>query len=325
MDQAVQVISPDLSGTSIPTPQTVTTVAGDPGTINFNADLDIRTFTVNVNVDELAPTPQWASTDPTPVTTSNPPSNTRPQFDRMKGAKWFEKAQRQDVMILGQGGIGSWLTLLISRFGCPIYTYDMDTFEAHNMTGQLVRAKDIGKLKTTAVVEICREFNDGYGGNTVYPNGIFDVNAFITPVTLCGFDNMDARKLAFRKWKEIIRENSNLPNGGGYGKILTSDFFFQDGRLTAEQFLIFNIPGDRPDLMEKYEKEWLFDEKEGYEGDCTFKQTSHAAAMVASHMAGFYTNWLTNIVTKDKNYTKLPFKYEYIIPFNLTMQDYVNT
>lgn len=325
MDQVVQAISPDLSGTSIPTPQIITTVAGEPGTINF----DTRTFTVNVNVDGLTPPPGWVSTDPTPMTqpsvgTFTPPSNTMPQFDRMKGAKWFGKANSQDVMILGQGGIGSWLTLLISRFGGTIYTYDMDTYESHNMTGQLVRNTDIGKFKAVAVTEICRLFNDS-NWSRIYPNSVaFDIHAFLTPVTLCGLDNMDARRLAFRKWKELMIEYSKMPDKS-IEKLQPNEFFFQDGRLTAEQFLIFNIPGDRPDLMEKYEKEWLFDDKEGYEGDCTFKQTSHAATMIASHMVGFYTNWLTNVVTKDKDYTKLPFRYEYVIPFNLTMQDYANT
>lgn len=296
---------------------------------NTSGDLEVgqvTTFTVTVDVPDTMniPVAQWGVDSNPPMagvmTTASTGAipQTRPQFDRMKGAKWFQKAQTTEVMILGQGGIGSWLTLLISRLGCTVYTYDMDRYEEHNMTGQLVRNTDIGKLKTTAVAEICREFNEA-GWAAIYTNGRFEPSSYLLPVTLCGFDNMDARRLAFSKWRTTIKEHASATAAN------PSSFFFQDGRLTAEQLMIFNIPGDRPDLMDKYEKEQLFDEKEGYEGDCTFKQTTHAATMIASHMVGFYTNWLTNLITGDKDYAKLPFKYEYVIPFNLTMQDYVNT
>ena len=257
--------------------------------------------------------------DPVPVM---PQPDSPPQFDRMKGAKWFGKARTNEVMILGQGGIGSWLTLMISRLGCVIYTWDMDRYETHNMTGQLVRGKDIGKLKTTAIIEICREFNDN--SPTIYPNAEFTAQSYAHHTMLNGFDNMDARKIAFMKWKEYVRDIREVQHMSG-AILKPEDCFFQDGRLTAEQLQIFNITGDRLDLIDLYEKEYLFEDKEGFEGDCTFKQTSHAAAMIASHMVGFYTNWLTNRVTGDKDFAKVPFKYEYIIPYNLTMQDYVNT
>lgn len=290
---------------------------------------EVTTISINLDVPNVDAPLTWIEQGPVGTISTEgrsmspefaPIADIRPQYDRVKGAKWFEKAQKNDVMILGQGGIGSWLTLLISRFGCPIYTYDMDTFEAHNMSGQLVRTEDIGKRKTSAVAEICRLFS---GSIPIYPNAEFNMDSFAHHTMLSGFDNMNARKLAFHKWKEYLNEHIRRPSTGL--RLLPEAFFFQDGRLTAEQFQIYNITGDRPDLIKKYEEEALFDEKEGYEGDCTFKQTSHCAAMVASHMVGFYTNWLTNVVTGDKNYAKLPFKFEHIIPFNLTMQDYANT
>jgi hypothetical protein len=93
--------------------------------------------------------------------------------------------------------------------------------------------------------------------------------------------------------------------------------FFQDGRLLAEQMQIFNIPGSELGLMKKYREEWLFDDEQGAEGDCTFKQTSHAAAMIASLMVGFLTNWVSGPPRK------VPFMYEYVIPLNLATN--VNT
>jgi hypothetical protein len=40
---------------------------------------------------------------------------------------------------------------------------------------------------------------------------------------------------------------------------------------------IFNIPGDRDDLIEKYRKEQLFGDSEVTAQQCTFTQTSHCA------------------------------------------------
>jgi ThiF family len=290
----------------------------DVGNIIREATIAVDSMWADVATMEAPVAPQTANSALNEALKKSQEKKTKPQFDRMKGAKWFDAAQSRTLMVIGQGGIGSWLTLLLSRLGSIIYTFDADRYEAHNMTGQLVRTTDIGKSKTAAVIEICRMFNDGVG---IYANGEFRSDSFASNIMMCGLDNMAARTLAFSKWKaymEDLRKNTD-------DEALIGSCFFQDGRLTAEQFQIFNIPGNRPDLIEKYEKEALFEEKEGYEGDCTFKQTSHTAAMVASHMVGFYTNWLTNLVTDDPKYSKLPFKYEYVIPFNLTMQDYVNT
>jgi hypothetical protein len=242
------------------------------------------------------------------------PVSTRPQFDRMKGAKWFSSAQKKDVMILGQGGIGSWLSLFMCRTGAKIHIFDMDRYEAHNMTGQLVRTSDIGKYKTSAVAEICRLFNEFA---QVYANGEYRHDSYGSSIMICAFDNMAARKLAFKNWRNYVIASANETRA--FNPDFASYCFFQDGRLKADQLQIFNIPGDRPDLMDIYETEHLFDDAEIGDGDCTFKQTTHCAAMIAGHMTAFYTNWLTNVEMKDPEYTKLPFYYEYIIPFNMTL------
>jgi hypothetical protein len=45
------------------------------------------------------------------------------------------------------------------------------------------------------------------------------------------------------------------------------------------------------------------------------KQTSHSAAMIASHMVGFFTNHMTNNAVGEKDRT-VPFFWEYFIPIN---------
>lgn len=226
-------------------------------------------------------------------------SEVKPQYDRVKGAAWFSKLHKRDLLVLGQGGIGSWLSVLLARAGCSLHTFDMDRYEEHNMTGQIVRRKDIGKNKAEAIKEILTELSPD---TEVHTYGEYNEGSVTDDIVICGFDNMNARKLAFAKWEEYV---------SGLADDRRKECFFQDGRLLAEQMQIFNIPGDKPELMKKYKEEWLFDDEQGAEGDCTFKQTSHAAAMIASLMVGFLTNWISGPPRR------VPFSYEYVIPLNL--------
>lgn len=227
---------------------------------------------------------------------------TEPQYIRLKGADWFPLAYKKEIFILGQGGIGSWASLFYSRIGCSIHSYDMDKFEEHNMTGQFVTSTHTGKAKVDAVADLVKLFSPDatiYGYNTPYtedcPTG---------DVVICGFDNMKARKVAFLKWADYVMKKA--PD--------RSKCFFQDGRLLAETLQIFNIPGDDTEKMKQYYKEYLFDDAEVDEVDCTFKQTSHCAGMIASHMVGFFTNWLSK--SHSGAFRSVPFLYQYLIPLN---------
>lgn len=227
------------------------------------------------------------------------------QYGRVKGASWFPLLHKRDILILGQGGIGSWTSLFLSRIGSNLHLYDMDRYEEHNMTGQVVGKGGIGKLKTEAMKEVIADMSPDC---EVEVYGRYDEDSPTDDIVICGFDNMTARKIAFRRWID------------GCVSAAISDeerknMFFQDGRLLAEQLQIFNIPGDRQDLIEKYEKDFLFEDSDVQEAACTFKQTSHCAAMIASHMVGFLTNWISG------SGFAVPFKYEYLIPLNYTDND----
>lgn len=232
-----------------------------------------------------------------------------PQFGRVKGASWFPLLYKKDVMVLGQGGIGSWTALLLSRIGCTLHLFDMDRYEVHNMTGQIVKHDAIGKDKVHAMQEVIAEFSPNC--DVVTYSQRYDEDCFTNDIMICGFDNMAARKAAFHNWK---RHLSTLPEG------IRRNCFFQDGRLLAEQLQIFSIPGDDEERIATYEKDWLFDDKEVEEAECTFKQTSHCAAMIASHMVGFLTNWVANVNMENNGFPpirQVPFMYEYLIPANL--------
>lgn len=243
-----------------------------------------------------------------------------PQLSRVKGASWFPLLYKKDVMVLGQGGIGSWVSMLLSRIGCTLHIYDMDIYEAHNMTGQIVKQAHIGMRKVEAMKAIISEFSVAEVHAMAEK---YDEDKPTNDIVICGFDNMAARKVAFENWKKHV----DYATGGQVQVGERSDYFFQDGRLLAEQLQIFNIPGDRMDLIEKYEKEYLFDDSEVQEAECTFKQTSHCAAMIASHMVGFLTNWVSNRAAASEGkpgIRRIPFFYEYLIPANLACNEYIN-
>lgn len=221
-------------------------------------------------------------------------------YNRFKDAPWFPQRNEQ-VLIGGAGGIGSWLAFFLSRTGFKITLYDFDRIESHNLGGQLFKHSDVGMYKVEAVNGI---INDFCGDNA---------NIFTIPVTnetpthyfmFSAFDNMEARKILFNVWKRSIPDCSVTP-------------IFIDGRLELEQLQIFCVT---PDNMDIYERDHLFSDSEVEDAPCTMKQTSHTAAMIATHMVAFFTNHIANIYEGSK-VRELPFYYEYFIPANIT-EDY---
>lgn len=219
------------------------------------------------------------------------------QFDRFKDAPWFP--QRDElVMIGGAGGIGSWLAFFLTRAGFKPTIYDFDIIEEHNVGGQLFRNSDVGLPKVSALYNIIKEFC-GNEINTV--NQRIDENSPTHYFMFSAFDNMKARKDLFEVWKKSIPNCPVTP-------------IFIDGRLTMEQLQIFCVT---PDRIEEYEQNHLFDDSEVEDAPCTMKQTSHSAAMIASHMVGSFTNHITNIYEREI-IRDVPFYYEFFIPVTLT-------
>ena len=232
------------------------------------------------------------------------------QSSRFKDAVWHPKKDTH-VVIGGAGGIGSWLSLLISRAGFFPIVYDYDNIEEHNMGGQLFAKHHIGLSKVEAVKKIVKDFadtdihdmNERYTADTMSHNYVFSA-----------FDNMQARKDMFEAWCKNVESwqsfNDTIIKGGGTDTDKEIPIFI-DGRLTAEQMQIFCVT---PDKIEEY-KAHLFDDSEVEDAPCTLKQTSHSAAMIASHMTAFFTNHFANVLTESKD-RNIPFYWEYFIPIN---------
>lgn len=220
------------------------------------------------------------------------------QFDRFKGASWFPKGNEL-ILVGGCGGIGSWVTFFLARIGYLPIVYDFDVIEEHNIGGQLFRHSDIGRLKVSAISQICKDFC-----------GI-EITGFESKVTqqtpthhfvISAFDNMQARKDLFEVWKRSIPDCPVTP-------------VFIDGRLEMEHLQIFFVT---PDRIADYEAR-LFDDSLIEDAPCTMKQSSHVAAMIASKIVGMLTNHLSNIYERE-NMRTTPFYYEFVVPLTLTME-----
>jgi hypothetical protein len=218
------------------------------------------------------------------------------QFNRFKDAPWFPK-DRESVLIGGAGGIGSWLTFFLARIGFSPIVYDFDTIEEHNLGGQLFRKEDVNKLKVLALADITRSFCNTE--ITTFTEKI-DLDSPTHYFMFSAFDNMKARKDAFEVWKRSIPNCPVTP-------------IFIDGRLELEQLQIFAVT---PNRIAEYEAH-LFDDSQVEDLPCTLKQSSHTAAMIASHMVGTFTNHITNLYTR-RNIRSVPFYYEFYTPMALT-------
>jgi molybdopterin/thiamine biosynthesis adenylyltransferase len=219
---------------------------------------------------------------------------------RFSDASWFGKLDRYVVPVIigGAGGIGSWLTLFLSRMLPPtsyIILYDFDKVEEVNMAGQLFQMTDVGNLKVEAMRRIAMDFS-GYEKITPMPER-YDKESLKSPVMFSCFDNMVARKDMFENW---LQEAEKYP-----------DSIFIDGRLNAEQFQVFYVTLENALV---YKNKYLFSDDEVEDTNCSYKQTTHFAAAIAAKMVQGFTGFL------DPTY-ELPFKYEEIGPlfFNETL------
>ena len=231
------------------------------------------------------------------------------QYSRFKGADWFTIAREQEVILAGLGGIGSWTSIFLSRLGLKeLILFDSDVFESHNMSGQAVTRDDIGKNKAAAAADKALAYSN-------YETAVFNSfyrkedNPITTKVMICGFDNMKARKEYYEMWKQDI--NAECPQ----------DYLFIDGRLTAELFQVFVIKGNDKYAQREYETNWLFGDDIADETDCTFKQTTHLAAMIASFIVNHFVNWCSSF--SETNFPRrIPWFTEYNSILNVHNYEY---
>lgn len=207
---------------------------------------------------------------------------------RFSSADWFEKIKEQEVVLAGLGGIGSWCALLLSRLDIRYLTlYDDDVVDSVNLAGQFYRKNQIKTYKASAISTAIHEYSNYYNCNAYTKK--FDSNSFSSKIMICGFDNMTARKISYRRWAAYLDQYPSKAN----------ECLFIDGRLSADTFQVLCIKGNDKYNMKRYEEKFLFDDSEADETICSFKQTSFMANMIASYMVNLFVNFISNLSNPD--------------------------
>jgi len=209
--------------------------------------------------------------------------------DRFKGASWFNHLDSK-IMVIGAGGIGSHLIFQLSRLGPDLIVYDGDEVSSVNTAGQLYGDSQIGQSKVSAIESLTKLLSDK---ELESYEEMYTEDSPTHSIIFTGLDNMEARKIVYRNWIEEYR---------GTEAILI------DGRLNAESFQIYTLLANKPEFLAKYEKEALFNDEEAVGQDCSYKQTTYAAALIAGEMISNYVNWVG--LTKRGFPFRVPFFYE---------------
>lgn len=238
------------------------------------------------------------------------------QITRFKDAPWLIE-EDFPIIIGGAGGISSWLILFLSRINInnnlKLFVYDFDKIDEVNLAGQFYKVNQINQYKVDAVKQLALEFCNS---EIVPIKEKYDKNSMQSIIMFAGFDNMEARKVMFEKWCNECKEVEDAI----FNKVLPPLKFkplFIDGRLLSEQLQILCVT---PENKDKYKEKYLFSDSEVADVACTFKQTSHVAAMIGSLMVSFFLNHITNC-KKNDSARHVPFYYEYFTPLNLTDYD----
>lgn len=219
---------------------------------------------------------------------------------RFSGAIWYSAIQSKTITLAGVGGIGSYVGFLLARLKpAGLYLYDPDIVEQANMSGQLYGSGDLGQAKVSSLHRMLQVYANYY--NSVAYQERFTAESEATDIMICGFDNMEARKLFFDAWEDRLMSKPEEERG----KML-----FIDGRLAAEEFQVFAIQGNDIRAIREYRSKWLFSDAVADETICSYKQTTFMANMIASVMVNLFVNFVANecnpIIDRD-----VPFMTQY--------------
>lgn len=203
---------------------------------------------------------------------------------RFSGAIWYDAIRTKIITLAGVGGIGSYVGFLLGRVKPYSLTiYDPDIVEIANLSGQLYGKSNIGNPKAYELAKMIRDYSD-YHNMIVYKER-FTMESPATDIMICGFDNMEARKIFFNVWSTHV---------ASYTPEERKKCLFIDGRLAAEEFQVITIQGDDERALLRYSSEWLFSDAEADATVCSYKQTTFMANMIASIMVNTFVNFVAN-------------------------------
>lgn len=252
------------------------------------------------DLEATVPSTSVEGSTPSLLPENSPTVSIDDSTSRFSGTEWYDEMLGKTIMIAGCGGIGSNLAYQIARLKpYSIVLYDDDKVELANMSGQLFKRSDIGNTKVSAVHDMICQYTNMFNVRAISQR--FTESTYPTDIMMCGFDSMNARKTYYHAWKRhlvaIPQEDRKY-------------CFFMDGRLTIDTLQVFCLTGEDTYNMERYEREFLFDDSQADSEVCSQKQTTYLACMIGSIMTNLFINWVANSLDPIIPY-KLPFFTQY--------------
>jgi hypothetical protein len=180
-----------------------------------------------------------------------------------------------------------------------LFMYDDDVVEQANMSGQLYCQDDIGKAKVDAMADMIKSYTTMR--NIYAIKYKFTRNSEAGDVMICGFDNMEARRIFFTAWNNRVMAKPEEER---------KKCLYLDGRLSIDTLQVFCITGDNDWAMAEYADKYLFTDAQAEETQCSLKQTTYLACMIGSMIVNLFTNWTANLINPVIPYD-LPFFTEY--------------
>lgn len=178
----------------------------------------------------------------------------------------------------------SYVAFLLSRLRpAGITMYDDDMVEEVNMSGQLYKRDDLGKSKVKAMTDMIHSYSNFHSITALTER--FEMTSEATDIMICGFDNMEARRVFYMRWSSRVR---SLPEEQ------RKHCLFIDGRLAAEELQVLCIRGDDTYNMVRYSREWLFSDSQADSTQCSYKQTTFMANMIGSIIVNLFVNFCAN-------------------------------
>lgn len=198
--------------------------------------------------------------------------------NRFSDADWYKDIDYPEVTVIGAGGIGSWLTLYLSRISNnEITVFDNDVVDEYNLAGQFFSYRDISLNKVESLRYNVKKFS--------YINirtscSLFTTETYFTlkpKIMFLAVDSMSVRKEIFYVWLEEARAKN------------FNEFLLIDGRMSAERGQIYVVHNEK---TANYYIENLFEDSDIPDEPCTFKATTHCANYIASQMTSCFLNWI---------------------------------
>jgi molybdopterin/thiamine biosynthesis adenylyltransferase len=180
-----------------------------------------------------------------------------------------------NILIVGVGGIGSWVAEGLARLGISQMTLvDPDTIEAHNLPTQRYHEKAVGGYKA---LEMARSLS-------YFPCEFTPIIAKFVPHLVKGFDIVISAVDNMATRKEIYDAcvAYNIP-------------FFVDGRIGRTSIGVHTVtahPASR-----KFYEEFLFTDDQAQDTGCTERAIIDVAFLVSGLMVGMVRKYLTGLPT----------------------------